>query len=45
MHLLWKQTNLQESKTQMYRHKVIKNAKLNKAWIKLKMDIDLGLMK
>jgi hypothetical protein len=29
----------------MYRHKVIKNVKLIKAWIKLKLIIVLGLMK
>jgi hypothetical protein len=29
----------------MYRHKVIKNVKLIQAWIKLKLFIDLGLMK
>ncbi len=47
-HLQLMQTNLQASKllkTQMYRHKVIKNAKLTKAWIELKLFIDLGLMK
>jgi hypothetical protein len=46
LHLL--QPNLRASKlikTLMYRHKVIKNAKLVKARIKLKLFIDLGLMK
>ncbi len=41
------QTNLQASKllkTLMYGHKIIKNAKLIKAWIKLKLFIDPGLM-
>ena len=32
-------------KTHMCRHKVIKNTKVVKAWIKLKMFIVLGLMK
>jgi hypothetical protein len=47
-HLHVIQTNLQVSKllkSHTYRHKVIKNAKLVKVWIKLKMFIDLGLMK
>jgi len=46
LHLI--QTNLQASKlfkTHMYRHTVIKNAKLIKAWIKSKLFIDVGLMK
>jgi hypothetical protein len=39
------QTNLQASnlvKTYMFRHKVIQNAKLIKAWNKLKLIIVLG---
>ncbi len=46
LHLI--QTYLQASnviKSHMYRHKVIKNTKLVKAWVKLKLFIDLGLMK
>jgi hypothetical protein len=48
MHLHLIQTNLQASKllkTHMYRHKVIKNTKLIKARIKLRLFIDLALMK
>ncbi len=43
LHLI--QTNLQASKllkTHMYRHKVIKNAKVVKAWIKLKLFFCFG---
>jgi hypothetical protein len=46
LHLI--QTNLQTSKLLkiiLYRYKIIKNAKLIKAWIKLKLFIDLGLNK
>ncbi len=46
LHLI--KTNLQASKllkTHMYRHKVIKNVKLIKAWIKLRLFIDLAWMK
>ncbi len=46
LHLI--QTNLHAwalLKTHTYWHKVIKNAKLIKAWIKLKLFIVLGLMK
>ena len=46
LHLI--QTNLQSSKllkAHMYGHKANKNAKLVKSWIKLKVFIDLGLMK
>ncbi len=32
-------------KTHMYRHQVIRNAKLFKVWIKFKLFIDLGLTK
>ncbi len=32
-------------KTQMYKHKVTKNDKLIKAWIKLKLLIGLGIIK
>jgi hypothetical protein len=48
MYFSFKQTYLQASKflkTQMYRQEVIKNAKLIKAWIKLKLFIILGPMK
>jgi hypothetical protein len=38
-------TSIKVIKTCMYRHKVIINEKLIKAWIKLKLFIDLGLMK
>jgi len=38
-------TSIKVIKTQMYRHKVIKNTKLTKAWIELKLIIVLGLMK
>ncbi len=44
LHLI--QTNLQASKliiTHLYRHKVIKNAKLIKTWIKLKLSITVTL--
>jgi len=45
-HLHLKQTNLQASKllkTHLYRHKVIKNAKLIKTWITLKLLITVTL--
>jgi hypothetical protein len=38
-------TSIEVIKTHMYSHKVIKFAKLIKAWIKLKLIIVLGLMK
>jgi hypothetical protein len=38
-------TSIKVIETHMYRHKVIKNAKLIKAWIKLKLFIVLSLIK
>ncbi len=38
-------TSIKLLKMHMYRHKVIKDTKLIKAWIKLKLFIGLGLMK
>jgi hypothetical protein len=38
-------TTINVKKTHMYRHRGIKNAKIIKAWIKLKLNIVLGLMK